>query len=160
MSEAPPLSPLRPREFFERPWSGDGEWTPRRWLVWLPTPRRLRFRSATTWLTDEAWLVHDTTTWEDGRVERRDFLATLIAPDRIRLTGAELPGGSEIRLAADGYTFSPYLITVAVPFLPVPLLLRCRDSCRLEASGGLVDTIDVSLLGIPLGRQVMRLRHE
>jgi hypothetical protein len=76
---------------------------------WLPGPRRLRFRSYTTPLTDATWLVHDTTTWEDGRTERRDFLATLVARDRVRLTGAEMPGG---------------------------------------------------LLGIPLGREVMRLRPE
>ena len=104
--------------------------------------------------------MHDTTTWEDGRTERRDFLAALIAPDRIRLTGADMPGGSEIHLEADRFSFSPYLATAAVPFFPVPVLLRCHDTCRLEASGELVDTIDISLLGLALGRQVMWLRPE
>jgi hypothetical protein len=120
----------------------------------------MRFRSFTTWLTDELWLVHDTTTWEDGRIERRDFLATLIAPDRIRLTGPEMPGGSEIRLAADGFTFSPYLVSAVVPILPIPVLVRCDDASRLESSGELVNTVDVSLLGLALGRQVIRLRPE
>jgi hypothetical protein len=160
MSLAQELTPLRPREFFGRPWSGHGEWKPRRWLRWLPGPRRLRFRSFTTWLSDELWLVHDTTTWEDGRVERRDFMATLIAQDRIRFTGPDMPGGSEIRLSADGFAFSPYLVSAAVPFFPLPVLLRCHDACRLQASGDLVDTIDISLLGLPLGRQVMSLRPE
>jgi hypothetical protein len=160
VSPSPGLTPLRPREFFGRPWSGDGEWKLRPWLAWLPGPRRFRFRSFTTWLTDEVWVVHDTTTWEDGRVERRDFLATLVAPDRIRFTGAEMPGGSEIRLAADGFGFSPYLISAAVPILPVPVLVRCHDSCRVETSGELVDTIDISLLGLPLGREIMWLRPE
>jgi ribosomal protein S18 acetylase RimI-like enzyme len=154
------LTPLHVREFFGRPWSGEGEWKPRPWLAWLPGPRRLRFRSFTTWLTDEVWLVHDTTTWADGRIERRDFLATLIAPDRIRFTGAQMPGGCEIQLAADGFSFSPYVITAALPVLPVPVLVRCVDRCRLEAGGELVDTIDVSFLSLPLGRQVVRLRPE
>ena len=154
------LTPARPREFFGRPWSGQGEWRPRPWLSWLPGPRRMRFRSFTTWLTDEVWLVHDTTTWEDGRIERRDFLATLIAPDRIRLTGAEMPGGSEIKLAADGFSFSPYLISAVVPMLPVPVLVRCDDSSRLGPGGELVNTVEVSLLGLALGRQAMRLRPE
>jgi hypothetical protein len=160
MNRAPELTPLQPREFFGRPWSGHGEWSPRRWLGWLPGPRRLRFRSFTTSLTDTTWLVHDTTLWEDGRAEQRDFLATLVAPDRIRLTGAEMPGGCEIRLRADGFDFSPYLGSVALPFLPFSMLVRCYDTCRLEADGELVDTIDISLLGIPLGQQVMRLRPE
>jgi hypothetical protein len=161
MDSAPrSLTPARPREFFRRPWSGRGEWRARRWLSWLPGPRLMRFRSFTTWLTDEVWLVHDTTTWDDGRVERRDFLATLTAPDRIRLTGTDMPGGAEIRLAEDGFVFSPYLISAVVPVLPTPVLVRCHDTSRLDPSGELVNTIEVSLLGLALGRQVVRLRAE
>jgi hypothetical protein len=159
MTAGPGFTPLRPREFFGSPWSGDGEWRPRAWLRWIIGRRRLRFRVFTTWLTDELWLVHDTTTWEDGRVERQHFVATLIAPDRIRLTGAEIPGGAEVSLRSDGFSFSPYLVSVPVPFLPFPLLVRCQDACRLEGDE-LVDTIEISLLGIPLGQQVMRLRPE
>jgi hypothetical protein len=156
--EPPHLTPLRVREFFGRAWVGEGTWAPRRWLAWLPAPRKFRFRTSTTWLSDEAWLGHDTTRWEDGRVEHRDFLATLLGPDRIRFTGAEMPGGSEIRLWADGFSFSPYLISVAMPLLPVALVVRCSDVCRVEGGAVLVDTIEVRFLGIPLGRQTMRLR--
>lgn len=155
MSATPELTPLRPREFFGRPWSGQGEWRPPLWLRWLPGPRRLRFRSFTTWLTDELSLVHDTTTWEDGRVKRRDFLATLVAPDRIRLQAPRCRAAARYAL-----TFSPHLISPAVPLLPVRVLLRCRDTCRLDPNGELVDTIDISLLGLPFGRQVVRLRRE
>jgi hypothetical protein len=44
--------------------------------------------------------------------------------------------------------------------LPIPILVRCHDVCRLEATGELVDTIDVSVAGVPIGRQIMRLRPE
>lgn len=74
------LSPLRPREFFARPWQGAGEWQPRRWARRLPQPRRLTFRSWTTSLTETSWLVHDDTVWEDGTVHRRDGTAVLLAP--------------------------------------------------------------------------------
>jgi len=114
------LSPLRPREFFAQNWSGEGEWTPRRALRRLPGPRRLRFETSTTWLTDELWVVHDTTTWEDGGVERRDGIATLIAPDRIRFTYDDMPGGTEITLRADGFDLAPYTMLIARPPLPVP----------------------------------------
>lgn len=63
--------------------------------------------SFTSPITDELWLVHDTTTWEDGLVERRDGIARLIAADRIRLTYDDMLGGTEIQLRADGFTFSP-----------------------------------------------------
>jgi hypothetical protein len=155
-----PLTPLRPREFFSCPWSGEGHWASPRWLRRLPLPRRLRFRTFTTWLTDELWVVHDETVWEDGRVERRDGLARLVAPDRIRFTYDDMVGGTEIRLHATGYTLSPYLMAIRLPGLPVPVVVRCRDRCELEPDGSLLDTIDLSLFGIPLGRQVMRLRRK
>ena len=154
------LSPLRPREFFGRAWTGHGEWRLAPWLHWLPGRERLDFRSFTTWLTDAVWIVHDTTTWEDGRVERRDFLATQIGPDVIRFTGADMTGGSEIRLTEDGFRFAPYLISATLPVLPVPVLVRCRDVSCIESKGELVNTIDVSFLGLPLGRQVLRLRPD
>jgi hypothetical protein len=151
-------TPLEPREFFGRPWSGTGEWRPRRAVAWLAPPRRLSFRSSATWLTEELWLVHDETRWEDGRVERRDGVARLVAPDRISFTYDDMPGGTEIRLREDGFDFTPYLMTVTLPVLPVAILLRCVDTCMLEPTGDLVDTVEVSLLGVRLGRQTMRLR--
>jgi hypothetical protein len=153
----PALTPLRPQEFFARRWQGEGRFIPRPWLRRFIHPRRLRFRSSTTWLSDELWFVHDDTVWEDGRVERRDGLAQLVAPDRIRLTYDDLLGGSEVRLHPNHYTLSPYLMAVSVAPLPVPLLVRCVDRCELASDGSLLDTIDMAIAGVALGRQVMRL---
>jgi hypothetical protein len=154
------LSPLRPREFFDRPWSGEGEFIPARWLRWLPVPRRLRFRTFTTWLRDDVWIVHDETVWEDGRVERRDGIAILVEPDRIRFVYSDMPGGTELRLHERGWDFAPYVMAVPAPGLPILVLVSCLDACRLDADGTLVDEIDIRLAGIPVGRQVMRLRAE
>lgn len=155
------LTPLQPRQFFGTPWSGEGEWTPRPWLGWLPGARRFRFRTFTSWLTDELWLVHDTTIWEDGREERRDGTARLVAPDRIHFTYDDMPGGTEVQLHADGFVFSPYRMLVLIPFLPVPLQILAHDTCRWDAAREeLQDTIDVRLIGLPLGRQVMTLQPE
>ena len=158
MQSPPALTPLQPREFFGTPWSGEGEWIPRPWLQWLPGPRRFRFHSFTTWITDELWLVHDTTIWDDGLQERRDGTARLVAADRIRLTYDDMLGGTEIQLHADGFTFSPYRMLVATPLLPIPVQVRAQDTCRWDASTNeLHDTIELRLMTLPLGRQVMRL---
>jgi hypothetical protein len=162
MPDGTALTPLRPREFFAVPWSGEGEWIARGWVRWLPgRAHRFRFSSYTTWLNDEVWLVHETTTWEDGRFERRDGVGRLVAPDRIRFTYDDMPGGTELQLRADGFSFTPYQMLVPVPPLPIPVLIRARDDCRWDATKGeLTDTIEIRLLGIPIGRQVMRLRPE
>jgi hypothetical protein len=156
------LTPLEPREFFAVPWSGEGEWIVPRWLPWLSgRARRFHFASATTWLDDEVWLVHDTTTWEDGRVEHRDGTARLLAPDRVRLTYDDMLGGTELQLHAEGFSFTPYQMLIAVSLLPVPVLVRAHDNCRWDAtSGELTDTIELHLLGIPVGRLIMQTRPQ
>jgi hypothetical protein len=161
MPHATGLTPLEPREFFAVPWSGEGEWIAR-WLPWLPgRARRFRFTTTTTWLNDDVWLVHDTTTWEDGHVEHRDGTARLIAPDRIRLTYDDMPGGTELRLRGDGFSFSPYQMLITAPPLPTPVLVRARDDCRWDATNGeLTDTIELRLLGIPIGRLVIHTRPQ
>ena len=155
------LTPLRPREFFGTPWSGEGEWTPSPWLRRLPAPRRFRFHSFTSPITDELWLVHDTTTWDNGREERRDGTARLLAADKIRLAYDDMPGGTEIQLHAGGFAFSPYRMLVLIPFLPVPLQILAHDTCRWDpAREELRDTIELRFMGLPLGRQVMHLRPD
>ena len=99
-------------------------------LAWVAA----RTASFTSWSTDELWLVHDTTTWGDGQVERRDGTARLLAADRIRLTYDDMLGGTEIQLHADGFTFSPYRMLVANPMLPIPVQIRAHDTCHWDAT--------------------------
>lgn len=161
MASPPALTPLRPREFFGRPWSGAGEWIPRPWLTWLPGPRRFEFHTITSWVSDELWIVHDTTRWEDGLVERRDGTAKLLAADRVRLTYDDMLGGTEIQLRADGFTFSPYRMLVTHPIMPLPLQASARDTCHWDPSTNeLHDTIELRLMIVPLGRLTMRIRPD
>ncbi len=82
------LSPLRPREFFSRPWSGAGEFVPK--LLPNRRSRRFRFRSECEFVSDEEWIVHDTTQFEDGESSLRTMRARLISPDRIETTADTL----------------------------------------------------------------------
>lgn len=151
--------PLQPLEFFAQPWEGEGEWIPARWLRRFAHPRRLRFRSWTTPISGTTWLVHDETVWADGSVDGRDGTAVVLAERRLRLTYDDMPGGTEVTLRGDGFSFAPYRMAVRVPLLPVMLLVLCRDECVLGDDGVLEDTVDVSFMGLPLGRQVTRLRR-
>jgi hypothetical protein len=158
MSEPP--TPLQPSEFFCPPWSGTGQWTPRGVIAPLAPCRRFAFRTLTTFLTDDVWLIHDETAWEDGHTERRDGVARLLAPDRFRLTYDGMPGGAEIQLRDDGFEATPYWLSVALDPLPFSLRVQCADRCSLTPSGELLDTIDVSLLGLRIGQVTMTLRRE
>lgn len=93
-------------------------------------------------------------------MERRDGVAKLVAPDRVRLTSDDMPGGTELHLHADGFTLAPYAMSIGRPGLPVPILIRCVERCHLGPGGVLVDVFDIGLGRLRLGRQVMRLRRE
>jgi hypothetical protein len=154
------LTPLRPHEFFAVPWSGEGEWIASPWLRRVARrPRRFSFSTSTTWLSEDVWIVHDTLTWEDGGTEHRAGVARLAAEDRISLSYEDMLGGTDLHLRADGFTFSPYQIMVAMPPLPFPIVIAARDRCEWRAaSEELIDTIELRLFGVPVGRMVMRLR--
>ncbi len=160
MSDLTELTPLRPREFFAHTWSGGGEWIAAPWLRRLARcPRGFSFTTSTTWLTDEVWLVHDTLTWENGRAENRGGIARLIAPDRISLHYDDMLGGTDLLLRADGFTFEPYQIMVAMPPLPFPFVIGVTDGCQWNAaSREVTDTMRLRLFGVPVGRMVMRLQ--
>ncbi len=98
------LSPLRPREFFSRPWSGAGEFVPK--LLPNRRSRRFRFRSECEFVSDEEWIVHDTTQFEDGESSLRTMRARLISPDRIETTADTLVVISLVR------SRSPMLVAV------------------------------------------------
>ncbi|MBV9606756.1 MAG: hypothetical protein JO027_16700 [Solirubrobacterales bacterium] len=158
-SDRSELSPLRPREFFAQSWSGEGEWIAPSWLRRLARrPRWFSFTTATTWLTDDVWLVHDALIWENGRTEYRSGMARLTAENRIRLSYDDMLGGTDLWLRADGFAFSPYRILVAMPPLPLPLVIGAHDACEWDApSQELIDTIRLRLFGLPIGHMVIRL---
>jgi hypothetical protein len=150
-------SPLEPR-FFAQTWQGEGELALRGLLARLPGARRFTFRSHTTVVSEDFWIVHDETRWEDGRVELRDGLCRRLDATTLRMTYDDMLGGTEVHLRSDGYDLGPYTMLVAAPGLPLRLPVRCTDSCRLEPDGTLVDSIDLTVLGVRAGRQTMHLK--
>jgi len=151
-------TPLDPRRFFGQTWEGEGELTLRGLRARLSAARRFSFRSFTTMVSDDFWVIHDETRWEDGRVELRDGLCRRVDETTLRMTYDDMLGGTEVRLQADGYELRPYTMLVPVPGTPLRLPVRCTDSCRLEPNGTLVDTIELAVFGMRVGQLVMRLR--
>jgi hypothetical protein len=151
--------PLEPR-FFAQTWQGDGELALRGPLARLPGARHFTFRSFTTVVSQDFWIVHDETRWEDGRIELRDGLCRRIDQTTLRMTYDDMLGGTEIRLRPDGYDLGPYTMLVAAPGLPLWFPVRCSDSCRLKPNGSLIDTIELAILGVRIGRQIMHLEPQ
>jgi hypothetical protein len=152
------LTPLRPREFFGRPWSGAGEFVPARLLRVPRSRRRFRFRSECEFVSDEEWIVRDTTEFDSGETVERTMRASFFPPARIETEADDMPGGGELRLEERGFRFRPYVLKV--PVGRMRLRMRCRDRCWLDQADVLHDEIRMRFLGIPVGTITMQLTAE
>ncbi len=155
-AEAPPATPMRPRDFFGSSWAGEGELVPWPYFFWRRFPQRLRIERKATFLTDEAWYFDDRAQLADGTVvhERRVF-CVLTAPDRVEVTADPLLDGTQILLEEDGYRIVPYRVAVAVG--PVHFGVTVRDSATVQG-GTLVNRQTISWFGLPVARVELRAK--
>jgi hypothetical membrane protein len=150
------LAPLRPREFFEGSWSGEGVLVPWPYFVWRRFPLRFHARREFTWLSEEVWLMDDVATFRRGWVEQRRRFFHLVSPDRIHVTADDAPDGTDLLLEEGGYRIAPYRFVV--PVGPLRFVLWCRESHHLEPDGTIVDTMRLRWHGLPVARITIRAR--
>ena len=157
--QTPAGAPLDLREVFAEPWAGTAVVRRPRWLRWLPVASSFHFRteiSNVELAETTGLLVHDTTTFPNGRTWRRTMTARLVAPGQWEIRAKDMPGGAEQQVTTDGFTFTPY--TILAPVIgPVRVPLRCEDEIRLLDGRTMTDTIAMRFLGVPVGTVEMRL---
>lgn len=145
-----PLIPMRAREFFHGSWDAEGDLVMKPELVWRHFAQPVRIRRRSTPLTDELWRIEDVIEMGGSTLMVRRYFCELVGSDRVRVTGDDLPEGAELRLEEGGYRIAPY--KVAVPVGPVTFMLRCRDSAEPLPGGGVMGTIEMSWLRMPVAR--------
>jgi hypothetical protein len=152
------LVPLRPRDFFARTWTGEGELLLRPFLFWRLFPQRFAARREATWITDSVWRIDDESRFGDGRAQRRQMFCELVATDHVRITAADLPEGADLWLEEGGYRLTPF--RMAFPLGPVSVPIRCHDLSYVEPDGTFVNVNDARLpvTGIPVARLTFRVR--
>jgi hypothetical protein len=159
--EAPPpgeLVRLRPRDFFARAWSGQGELVVRPFLFWRLFPQRFEAHRSSTWITDRVWRIEDEARYGDGRVQRRRMYCEFLSDERVEITGGDMPEGASVVIEPDGFRVVPF--RMEFPIGPVNLPIRVHDRSRIEPDGTLVNAFDARSLvfGVTLARVVFRMR--
>ena len=149
------------RMLFARPWSGDAAIRRPWWLRWLALPVASGFHFHTE-ISDvdlaetTGLLVHDTTTFPNGRTWRRTMTARLVGPGHWMISAKDMPGGAEQIVTGDGFRFTRY--TILTPVLgPIRIPLRCDDEVRLVDARTMTDTIEMRFLGLHVGTVEMVL---
>lgn len=152
----PPPTPMRPRDFFGRSWSGDGELIPFPWLLRGLLSQRFSFTREVTFITDELFVVHDT-----GRLERGFEMSVrsyceFLDPSHVHITAAELPDGADLTLDENGYQLKPFRF--AFPVGPVRFTYHLREQPQVASDGTIIDTIVITYLRVPVARLTARGR--
>lgn len=147
------------RDVFARPWSGPATiWRPW-WVRWLPVASHFHFQTGISQVAEaetSGLVVHDTTTFPSGRTWRRTMRARLVAHGHWKVSAADMHGGADVRVTADGFRFTPYTILPPV-FGPVRVPLRCVDEVRFVDAKSMTDRIEMRFLGLHVGTVTMHL---
>jgi hypothetical membrane protein len=151
---------LRPRDFFAREWTGDGELVVRPFFLWRRLAPRFAARRECTWVSDSVWRIDDEATFGDSQVRQRRMFCEFVADDRVLITGSDMPDGAEAVIEEDGYRMVPF--RMAFPIGPVALPVRCHDVSHVEPDGTLVNSFEARsiVLGVLLARISFRVRPE
>ena len=143
-----PLSPtpLRPREFFDGIWSGEGTIRPHFLLRWFLPIDRFSFTSRAIWLSDTVWMVEEEYEFGSGNAMNRRMFVQVTNHDRLHVTADDMPLGADILLEATGFSFTPYCVESL--YRGRRWRLRCVDSCRLDENGVVHDVNKMYFHGI------------
>jgi uncharacterized protein DUF998 len=149
---------MRPRDFFGRSWSGEGEVVLRPAVLGRLAPLRFRATRTARWLTDDAWVFEDTAAFENGYTEQRRVFCEFVRPERVEVVAGHLPDGTSVDFEPAGYRIHPYRL--AVPLGPIVVPVWCRDRHRIDGDGLLRDDVDLMIGGLPIARVTMRVRPD
>jgi hypothetical protein len=149
---------LRPRDFFAREWSGEGEIVAWPFFLWRRFAQPFEAHRSSTWISDSVWRIDDEARFGYGRVQRRRMFCEFVSEDRVLITAGDLPEGAEMRIEEDGYRMTPF--RMSFPIGPVGVPMRVHDVSRVEPDGTLVNTFEARSLvfGLRLARLTFRVR--
>jgi Protein of unknown function (DUF998) len=146
----PPPTPMRPRDFFGRAWSGAGELIPFPWILRGLLSQRFTFTREVTFITDELFVVHDTGRLERGFQMSLRYYCEFLDPSHVHITAAELPDGADLTLDEEGYQLKPFRL--AFPVGPLRFTYHVREQPQVASDGTIIDTIVVTYLRVPVAR--------
>jgi hypothetical protein len=154
------LIPLRPREFFARTWTGDGELIGWPHFLWRRFPQRFEAHREAVWISETLWRFDDEARFGPGSSQKRQTFCEFVTPDHVRLTARDLPDGADVWIEEGGYRLSEFRLNFRFGPIGIPMLVRERS--RFAPDGTFLNIFDARFrwIPLPLGRVVFRVRPE
>ena len=82
----------------------------------------------------------------------------MVGNRRLHATSANMPGGADILLSEDGFSFTPY--TIHLKHRGLLLRLRCYDTNHVGTDGIITNTIKMRFLGLPVATMLLWVTAE
>ncbi len=152
----PRPSPLQHREFFSGTWTGEGELRLVGPCGWLRRPQRFRYHTRVRWITEARSEFTDVFEFESGRRLALPFVSEIVDERRFHVESPDMPGGADMQLSEDGYTYSPYVVLARVG--PLRFRLRCTDVNVIDSEGLIHDRVEMRWLGLRTATMTMTIR--
>jgi hypothetical protein len=154
--DMPRPSPTQPRDFFSGTWTGRGELRFVGLAGWLVRPDTFRYRTQVRWISPVRSEYTDVLEFESGRRLETPFVSEIIGERMLHVASPDMPGGANVQLSDDGYTYTPYVIFARVG--PLKLRLRCTDSNVIDRQGLIHDRVEMRWLGLHIANLTMTIR--
>lgn len=151
-----PLVRLRPRDFFAREWTGSGELVVAPFPFWRRFPQRMEARRSSTWISEHVWRIDDEARFGPDRVQRRRMFCQFVSPERVEITGGDMPDGAVVLVEEEGFRTVPF--RMRFPLGPVGVPVRVHDVSRVEPDGTLVNAFEARMLGVTIAVTTFRVR--
>jgi hypothetical protein len=148
-------TPLDPQSFFTGIWSGEGDLLPSRLLRMVLPQEHFRYIGTMNWLSDSQWEVHDHYEFARGQVIDLHLSIEMVGNRRLHATSANMPGGADILLSEERFSFTPNTIHIKRSCLL--LRLRCFDTSQIGTGGSIANTIKIRFLGLPVATMILRV---
>lgn len=123
---------------------------------WLWRPERFRYQTHVRWITHSRSEYTDVFEFESGRKLVVPFVSEVVDERKVHVTSPDMPGGADIHLSEDGYTYSPYVTLARIG--PFKFHLHCSDANVIDQEGLIHDRVEMRWFGLRLAILTMTIR--
>lgn len=123
---------------------------------WLRRPEHFRYQTSVRWISPARSEFTDVLEFDSGRTLAIPFISEIVDERTLHVASPEMPGGADLHLSEDSYTYSPYVTLAHVG--PFTVRLHCTDVNLIDREGLIHDRVEMRWLGLRVAILTMTIR--
>lgn len=152
------ITPLSPEKFFTGIWRGKGEFHLHSFLRMFVPNQTVEYQGTTRRYSNDFWVSKEIFRLSHSGESQRTTYIQCVGQNRLHTTCDDIPGGADMLLREDGFSFQPYNFRSSLG--KGYILVKCIDNATLDENGRLHDTILMYYGGLHLATMKMTISIE